>query len=131
MATGQAARKSRAKSKKLVWVPYGRNAVDPNVPGGECVDEAKGPQRAGFSADAKPPLVGDMLHGCVAEKRIYPGDKEEVAYTFDGFVAFAGSEKIGLQMWNERPSTAPEMVSLAPAGSADQRGKVSNGKGNS
>ena len=114
--TGQAARKSEAKSKKSIWVPYGRSVVGPIVLGGDCVYEAKGPQRVGSYADAMPPLVGDVPRGRVAEKRICPGDTEEVAYIFEGFVAFAGSEKIGLQMWNESPSTALEMVRLAPAG---------------
>ena len=129
-ATGQAARKIKAKAAKSQWVPNCRkNADGPIVMGGphgntiitelgpavkflyapgcESIDEIKGLQRAGSSTDDMPPLEGDSPRGCVEEKRIYPGDKEEVAYPFDGFVAFAGSEKMGLQMWNESPSTAP------------------------
>ena len=137
-AKGKAARKMKAKSA--------RNKNDKDADGATTADHAKtiitelGPaiqllytpgcdcnQAGRSSTDDMPPLIASP-RGRVEEKRIYPGDKEQVAYTFDGFKAFAGNEKRGLQMWNESPSTAPGNVSLAPAGSADRKGKGSKAK---
>ena len=118
-AKGKAARKMKAKSAKAkddkdadgattadhantIITELGPAIKFLYAPGCKRMAEIKELQQTGYSStDDMPPRV------LAEEKRIYPGDKEQVAYTLDGLKAFAGNAKRGLQMWNESPSTAP------------------------